>query len=39
MEINNFGMYSITPILCIIANVFIILKTVDYCFFKCLKEE
>lgn len=39
MEINSVGMYSITPILCIIANVFIILKTIDYIFFKCLKEE
>lgn len=39
MTTNEFGIYGITPIISIIANVIIILKTIDYLTFKNLKEN
>lgn len=39
MMTNDFWMFELTPIISLIVNVIIILKTVDYIYFKCLKEE
>jgi hypothetical protein len=39
MTINEYGLYEITPLLAVIFNVIIILKTVDYLVFKALKEN
>lgn len=39
MTINDYWIYAITPIISLIANVFIILKTVDYCIFRNLKTD
>lgn len=39
MTINEYWIYEITPILCLIAQFLIILKTCDYVIFKCLKND
>lgn len=39
MTINEYGIYDITPIISIIANVIIVLKTIDYVIFRNLKTD